>query len=86
MGYPPWRPPAGKLSTMASTPLRSSSISLPDDANPHRRIPTHPSPPCMTHESVADCARLTTASGGHPSMERTQVLDLMSTLKPYSML
>ena len=39
----------------------------------------------LTHEPVADCARLMTASGGHPSMERTQVLDLMSTLKLYGM-
>lgn len=39
----------------------------------------------LTHEPVADCARLMTASGGQLSMERTQVLDLMSTLKLYGM-
>lgn len=39
----------------------------------------------LTHEPVADCARLTIASGGPADMERTQFLDLMGALKLYGM-
>ncbi|AGT09457.1 transposase [Paracoccus aminophilus JCM 7686] len=39
----------------------------------------------LTHEPVADCARLTITSRGQATMERTQILDLMGTLKLYGM-
>jgi DNA replication protein DnaC len=39
----------------------------------------------LTHEPVADCAWLTIISGGPTYMERTQILDLMGTLKLYGM-